>query len=103
MSKILASLVLGKQNIPTGVTPGAFEVTLFKDGQAGTPVQTTDASVTFEGLDPGTYTAQARRLDATGAEFSPMTALSDPIVIPVVTPDQADVPTSITLSLAVSD
>lgn len=100
LSSLIASLVLGKQDVPAGVTPGPFEVTLFKDGVAGTPVQTSDSTVTFDGLDAGKYTASARRLNSDGSEFSPATPLSNEIEITATPPDQADVPASITLSLA---
>lgn len=94
---IIATLVLSKVDIPAGAEPGPFEVTLFKDGVPSDPVQTADGTVTFTGLDAGTYTATARRLNVDGTEFSPATPLSDPIV---VEPNpQADAPASITLTL----
>lgn len=94
---IIAAIVFSKVDVPVGAEPGAFEITLFKDGVASDPVQTADGSVTFTGLDAGTYTASARRLNLDGTEFSPPCPISAPIV---VEPNpQADVPASITLTL----
>ena len=69
LKAIVAALVLGKQDVTEGSQPGPYEVTLYKDGIAGEPTQTTDESITFEGLEPGKYTATARRLNLDGSEI----------------------------------
>lgn len=97
MPSIKADLVLVKQDLPAGLAPGSFQVTL---STAGAPdvVQTTDATtVAFTDLAPGDYVVSAVRLAATGERISEPVSASITIAAPA--PDQVDVPASITLTL----
>lgn len=101
MKNILAAL--GLTSIDVDAAAPAFshhEVVLSKDGVAGTPVSTTDTSITFTNLDPGTYVATAVSLDTAGNPMSPMVTSAPVVIDPVVVPpNKVDVVTSITLTL----
>ena len=96
MKSILASLVLGKIDAPEGVVPGAFQVTLSIAGAADVVQTTAEATVTFANLAAGDYTVSACRLADSGERISDVVTAT----ITVPAPDQIDVPSSITLSLA---
>jgi hypothetical protein len=97
MSLIKAVLALGKIDLPDGLQPGLFEVTLTTAGQSDV-VKTTDTTeITFDGLAPGDYTVSACRLADSGERLSE--PVSDSITVPAPSPTQIDVPASITLTL----
>lgn len=107
MSKtIIAALGLVDRTLSAGQSLAYHEITLSKDGVAGEPVQTNEASITFEGLEPGTYVASGFSVvnNADGSTTQLDTATSDPITIaadapPPPPPVTAKVLASLTLSL----
>lgn len=98
LRSIAAALALVKADLPAGLEPGAFEVTLSVAGSPDVVKTTNLTTVTFDGLAAGDYTVTACRLAVTGERISPV--VSATITVPVPTPDQIDVPGSITLTLA---
>jgi hypothetical protein len=97
MTTLTAALVLAKQDLPAGMVPGLFEITLSTAGAADV-VQTTDqTTVTFADLAAGDYVVTAVRLADSGERISAPVTASIRIEPPV--PDQVDVPASITLTL----
>jgi hypothetical protein len=97
MSKtLIAALALVSQDLQPGQVFSHHQVVLNKDGVDGDPVETTEDSVEFDDLEPGTYLCTAFSVDTTGAAMT-QPKQSNPVV---VTADTAMVVNSITLSLA---
>ena len=95
---LLCAIALAAVDLPAGLAPGPFEVTLTAAGMADV-VQTVDVpTVTFPDLAPGDYVVSACRLAATGERIS--TPVTASINIPAPPPEQVDVPASLTLTLA---
>lgn len=99
LKSILATLGLVTIDLKPGQVFDHHQVTLFKDGVAGEPVNTTDGSVTFTDLEPGTYRVEGVSVDADG---QPMTdvVVSGELVVEAPEPGHAQVIGSITVSFA---
>ncbi len=100
ISSILATLGLVSLDTTGKPALSHHQITLSKDGVAGEPVNTNDATITFTDLEPGSYVASGFSVDVAG---NPMTApvISEPFVI-APTPSSASVLSTISLSLAPS-
>lgn len=99
MKAILAALTLTDVVLAPAQVFGTHVVTLIKDGVPGDPVQTTEDSVSFEDLEPGTYTATAVSLDSTGTPLAPVVTSAEFVIEPDA-PTTAKAVNGITLSLA---
>lgn len=98
MNTLNTTIVTAPQDLPAGLAPGSYEVTLSLAGVPDVVHRTPDLTSAFPNLGPGDYTVTAVRLAATGERISaPVTAT---INIPVPTPVMVDVPHTITLTLA---
>lgn len=107
LTALLAALGLITIDLKPGQVFDHHQVTLFKDGVAGEPVNTTDNSVTFTDLEPGTYHCEGVSVDGAG---EPMTSVvvSNSFVIEAPAPSPAPAPppataavvNSITITLA---
>ena len=98
MTTLTTTIVTAPANLPAGLAPGSFEVTLSIAGSPDVVHRGPDLTASFPGLVPGDYTVSAVRLAATGERIStPVTAT---INIPTPTPVMVDVPHTITLTLA---
>jgi uncharacterized protein (DUF2141 family) len=107
MNSILAALGLTTITLAEGAAAfshHSITLSFTAEGSAspvvGNPVTTTDAEITFDNLEPGSYTATGFSVDTNGAPMtSPVT--SNVYVIPVVpVGTSASVLGTITLSLA---
>lgn len=99
MKSLLATLAFATIDLAAGQVFSHHVVTLAKDGVEGDPVETTDAEITFDDLEPGTYTASGFSVDAVGNPMSEV-VVSEPLVIAAdASPGTATVIRSITLSL----
>lgn len=96
---IAVSLVVADQDLPAGVSPGQYQVTM---STAGAPdvVQLNDGtSFEFQADAPATYSFSAQRLNTDGVPMTtPVTGTID--VPPPVPPAKFSAPVSISLQLA---
>lgn len=98
MTTLNTVIVTAPANLPAGLAPGSYEVTLSIAGSPDVVHRGPDLTASFPNLTPGDYTVTAVRLAATGERIStPVTAT---INVPVPPPVMVDVPHTITLTLA---
>ena len=98
MKTITATIITAPVDLPPGLTPGSFEVTLSLTGLPDVVYRGTEPTATFADLGPGNYTVTALRLATTGERLSAPVSAGITIAPPV--PTTVDVPQSITLTLA---
>lgn len=94
---IQATLILGKVDKPDGKDVGDFRVTVSFPGQDIVTLRQADPTFTLDVTRPGTYTVSAARLATDGTVIG--IEVSDTYTTPVPTPEQVDVPVSITFTV----
>jgi hypothetical protein len=98
MTDIVVTVATTPAPLPTGIVAGLLQINLFDGSNAVVGSQTVGGlTATFSAVSPGTYYANAQRLDSNGNALGAVSPNSDVVTVVLATFDS---PSSVAIALA---